>query len=93
MDDYNSMNFSCEPMGGQQFPDPNSQEPKKPEKKGKITGKLVALLLAVAIVGSVGGAAPTAAHAGHPPDKKTQNAPQGVTGTTDVNHERKDQAG
>ena len=79
MDDYNSMNFSCEPMGGQQFPDPNSQEPKKPEKKGKITGKLVALLLAVAIVGI------------HQ-DKNTEDATEGVTGTTDVTQESQDQA-
>ena len=92
MDDYNSMNFSCEPMGGQQFPDPNSQEPKKPEKKGKITGKLVALLLAVAIVGSVGGSALTAAIAGIHQDKNTEDATEGVTGTTDVTQESQDQA-
>ena len=92
MDDYNSMNFSCEPMGGQQFPDPNSQEPKKPEKKGKITGKLVALLLAVAIVGSVGGSALTAAIAGIHRDKNTEDAAEGVTGTTDVAQESQDQA-
>ena len=92
MDDYNSMNFSCEPMGGQQFPDPNSQEPKKPEKKGKITGKLVALLLAVAIVGSVGGSALTAAIAGIHRDKNTEDATEGVTGTTDVTQESQDQA-
>ena len=92
MDDYNSMNFSCEPMGGQQFPDPNSQEPKKPEKKGKITGKLVALLLAVAIVGSVGGSALTAAIAGIHQDKNTGDATEGVTGTTDVTQESQDQA-
>ena len=92
MDDYNSMNFSCEPMGGQQFPDPNSQEPEKPEKKGKITGKLVALLLAVAIVGSVGGSALTAAIAGIHQDKNTEDATEGVTGTTDVTQESQDQA-
>ena len=92
MDDYNSMNFSCEPMGGQQFPDPNSQEPKKPEKKGKITGKLVALLLAVAIVGSVGGSALTAAIAGIHQDKNTEDTAEGVTGTTDVTQESQDQA-
>ena len=92
MDDYNSMNFSCEPMGGQQFPDPNSQEPKKPEKKGKITGKLVALLLAVAIVGSVGGSALTAAIAGIHQDKTTEDTVEGVTGTTDVTQESQDQA-
>ena len=92
MDDYNSMNFSCEPMGGQQFPDLNSQEPEKPEKKGKITGKLVALLLAVAIVGSVGGSALTAAIAGIHQDKNTEDATEGVTGTTDVTQESQDQA-
>ena len=92
MDDYNSMNFSCEPMGGQEFPDPNSQEPEKPEKKGKITGKLVALLLAVAIVGSVGGSALTAAIAGIHQDKNTEDATEGDTGTTDVTQESQDQA-
>ena len=42
MDENNTMHFSCEPMGD--YPPSNGQgapsgDPKKPEKKGKITGK------------------------------------------------------
>ncbi len=46
-------------------PRPNPQpEPEKPKKQGKGTWKIVALLLVVAILGSVGGSALTAAIAG-----------------------------
>ena len=64
MDENNSMNFSFEPMGedhASQQAAP-SGNPKKPEKNGKITGKIVALLLVVAVLGSVGGSALTGAN-------------------------------
>lgn len=57
-------------------PRPNPQpEPEKPKKQGKGTWKIVALLLVVAILGSVGGSALTAAiSAIRQPDGEVQDA-------------------
>ena len=99
MDENNMMHFDCEPMGGPEYSqgsDPvqngSAGGPRKPERKGKITGKIVALLLVVAVLGSVGGSALTAAIAGIHRDKAAEDS--AVTGTADEDtpEESQDQA-
>lgn len=87
MDENNTMNFSCEPMGS--YPPPTGQgapsgDPHKPEKKGKVTGKIVAMLLAVALLGSVCGSALTAAIGSiHNDDAEAQTASTDTTDTSE----------